>query len=137
MSTEYAKPLPEVTDDNRPFWEGCKRHELLLQTCSGCGHRRYASPICPRCWSLEHTWTPASGKGRVYSWIVVHQRYHRAFTDDLPYNVTIVELEEGSRLVTNLVGIDNHDIRPDLAVEVVWDDVTDTITLPKFKPTGE
>ena len=64
----------------------------------------------------------------------MHQRYSRAFEDDLPYNVTIVELEEGPRLLTNLVEIDNADIRPGLSVEVVWDDVTEEITLPKFRP---
>ena len=64
----------------------------------------------------------------------MHQRYSRAFEEDLPYNVTIVELEEGPRLLTNLVEIDNDDIRPGLSVEVVWDDVTEEITLPKFKP---
>ena len=64
----------------------------------------------------------------------MHQRYSRAFEDDLPYNVTIVELEEGPRLLTNLVEIDNDDIRPGLSVDVVWDDVTEEITLPKFRP---
>ena len=63
----------------------------------------------------------------------MHQRYSRAFEDDLPYNVTIVELEEGPRLLTNLVDIDSDDIRPGLPVEVVWDDVTEEITLPKFR----
>ena len=73
------------------------------------------------------------GAGPFTSWIVVHQRYSRAFEEDLPYNVTIVELEEGPRLLTNLVEIDNNDIRPGLPVEVVWDDVTEEITLPKFR----
>ena len=135
MTSEYAKPLPEVTEDNRLFWEGCKRHELLLQICTKCGHQRTASPACPQCWSPEHQWIAASGKGKVYAWIVVHQRYSRAFEKDLPYNVAIVELEEGPRLLTNLVGIENKDSRPDLAVEVVWDDVTEEIALPKFTPT--
>jgi len=134
MTTEYAKPLPEITEDNRPFWEGCKRHELLLQKCTGCGHLRYASPTCPECWSMEHEWVQSSGKGAVYSWIVVHQRYSRAFENDLPYNVAIVELEEGPRLTTNLVGIRNEDIRPGLPVQVTWDDATDEITLHKFAP---
>ena len=134
MTTDYAKPLPEITEDNRPFWEGCKQHKLLLQRCSKCGHLRDAAPICPECWSADHDWVEASGRGTVYSWIVVHQRYGRAFEDDLPYNVTIVELEEGPRLLTNLVEIDNADIRPGLSVEVVWDDVTEEITLPKFRP---
>ncbi len=134
MTTEYAKPLPEVTEDNRPFWEGCKRHELLLQKCNNCGHLRYASPTCPQCWSMEHEWVPSSGKGKVYTWIVVHQRYSKAFEKDLPYNVAMIELDEGPRLLSNVVGTDNEDIRPGLPVEVVWEDVTEEITLPKFTP---
>ena len=136
MTAEYAKPLPEITEDNRPFWEGCKRHELLLQKCTGCGRMRSASPTCPECWSMEHEWVRSGGRGTVYSWVVIHQRYNRAFEDDLPYNVAIVELEEGPRLVANLVGIENEAIRPGLPVEVTWDDVTDEITLPKFTPRG-
>ncbi len=136
MTNEYSKPLPEVTDDNRPFFEGCKRHELLFQKCVDCGRLRHVSPACPQCPSADHEWVPVSGNGKVYTWIVVHQRYSQAFEDDLPYNVTIVELEEGPRLLTSLVGIDNEDIRSGLSVEVVWDDVTDEITLPRFTPAG-
>lgn len=135
MATDYSKPLPEITEDNQPFWEGCKAHRLLLQRCSKCGYRRDASPACPACLSAEHDWVEASGMGNIYSWIVVHQRYNKAFEDDLPYNVAIVELEEGPRLLTNIVGIKNEDIRPGLAVEVTWDEVTDEITLPKFRPS--
>ena len=134
MGTDYLKPLPEINEDNRPFWEGCKAHRLLLQRCSKCSHLRDASPICPRCLSLEHDWTEACGRGHVYSWVVVHQRYSEAFEGDLPYNVAIVELEEGPRLLTNLVEIENDTIRPELPVEVVWEDVTEEVTLPKFKP---
>ena len=72
----------------------------------------------------------------MYTWIVVHQRYNRAFEPDLPYNVTMVAWPEGPRLVTNLVGIKPEDTRPDLPVEVVWDEVTAEISLPKFRPAG-
>ena len=85
---------------------------------------------------MDHQWVPSSGRGRVYTWIVVHQRYSKAFEEDLPYNVAIVELDEGPRLLTSLVGIENEAIRPDLQVEVAWDDVTDEITLPKFRPVS-
>ena len=134
MTSEYGKPLPDITDENRPFWEGCKRHELLVQKCSGCGYMRHVGPACPQCLSAEHEWVPASGKGKVYTWIVVHQRYNRAFEDDLPYNVCIVELDEGPRIYTTVIGLDNEDIKAGMDVAVVWDDVTDEITLPKFAP---
>ena len=135
MATEYTKPLPEINDENRAFWEGCQRHELLLQQCTECGHMRHTGPACPECWSTGAKWTPASGNGVVYSWIEVHQRYNRAFEDDLPYNVAIVELDEGPRLVANVTGAGSHDIQPAMAVEVVWDDITEEVTLPRFAPT--
>ena len=133
MTTQYEKPVPEITDENRPFWEGCKQGELRLQKCSNCGHIRHLSPACPQCLRADHQWVAASGRGTVYSWIVVHQRYNRAFEEDLPYNVTIVELEEGPRMVTSLAEIENEDIKAGIPVEVVFDRVTDEITLPKFK----
>ena len=133
MTTQYEKPVPEITDENRPFWEGCRQGELRLQKCANCGHIRPLSPACPQCLKADHEWVAVSGKGTVYSWIVVHQRYNRAFEDDLPYNVTIVELDEGPRIVTSLVDIENEDIKAGTLVEVVFDKVTDEITLPKFK----
>ena len=136
MTTQYEKPVPEITDENRPFWEGCKQGELRLQKCSNCGHIRHLSPACPQCLRADHQWVAASGRGTVYSWIVVHQRYNRAFEEDLPYNVTIVELEEGPRMVTSLAEIENEDIKAGIPVEVVFDRVTDEITLPKFKRAG-
>ena len=136
MIIRHKKPLPDVNEDNRQFWEGARGHRLLLQRCSQCREMRTGSPICPSCMSLDHEWIEASGKGRVYSWVVVHQRFHPAFEADRPYNVAVVELEEGPRLLTNLVDVENEEIRPDMPVEVVWDDVTEEVTLPKFRPMG-
>ena len=136
MTTQYQKPTPEINDENRAFWEGCRQGELRVQKCSHCGHIRHLSPACPQCLKAEHEWVAASGRGTVYSWIVVHQRYNRAFEEDLPYNVTIVELDEGPRMVTSLVDVENQDIKAGTPVEVVFDRVTEEITLPKFKRIG-
>ena len=136
MTTQYQKPTPEINDENRAFWEGCRQGELRVQKCSNCGHIRHLSPACPQCLKAEHEWVVASGRGTVYSWIVVHQRYNRAFEEDLPYNVTIVELDEGPRMVTSLVDVENQDIKAGTPVEVVFDRVTEEITLPKFKRIG-
>ena len=68
------------------------------------------------------------------SWVVFHQRHLDSFKDEIPYNVVQVELEEGPRLVTNLVDIENDDIRMEMLVEVVFDDVTPDVTLPRFRP---
>ncbi len=135
MSDEYQKPLPYISELSRPYWNAAKRHELALQRCQECGHHRYpAGDTCPRCLSDRLAWVKASGRGTVYSWVVFHQVYHPAFADDAPYAVAVVELEEGARLVSNLVNCKAEDIEIGMPVEVVFDDVTEEITLPKFQP---
>ena len=135
MTQEYAKPLPRPNRLSRPFWDGAKRHELLLQRCPACGHVWFPPSVrCPDCLSTEYTWSQASGRGRVWSWVVMWQRYFPAFEADIPYNVAYVELEEGPKLMTNIVGCENDAIYCDMAVEVVFEDVTPEIALPKFKP---
>lgn len=132
---EYAKPLPPINSLSRPFWDGTQRRELLLQRCTECGRWRFPpSPRCPECLAETAEWVPCSGRGKVWSWIRMWQRYFPAFADDLPYIVAYVELEEGPRLMTTLVDIDQDDIACDMPVEVVFEDVTAEVTLPKFRP---
>lgn len=133
---EYSRPLPEITPDNQAFWDACQRHELSLQRCQDCGDLRLPSPICPDCLSMSSEWVRVSGRAKVYTWVVIYQRYHPAFAEDIPYNVAMVELAEGPRLITNIVGCSNEDIHIGMAVEVVFEDVTDEVTLPKFKPVS-
>ena len=136
--TAYTKPLPTISDLNRPYWDGLKHHELRLQKCAACGTIwSPPAPLCPRCWSRDLVWTRLSGRGRVNSWVVFHQSYFRGFEADIPYNVAEVELDEGPRLLTNLVGIANDQVRAGMRVEIVYDDVTDAITLAKFRPLAE
>ena len=131
----YTKPLPRPNALSRPFWEGTKQHELRLQRCDACGtHRFPPSPRCPECLSDAAQWVKVSGRGKVWSWIRMWQRYFPAFEAELPYNVAYVELDEGPKLMTNLVEVDDADIHCDMPVEVVFDDVTEQITLPKFRP---
>jgi uncharacterized OB-fold protein len=131
----YGRPLPRITPENRPFWEAARRHELRLQRCSGCGRFRYPpSPVCPDCLGESAEWTRVSGRGTVTTWVVFHRLYFPAFAADLPYNVVQVELAEGPRLTANLVGVANDRIRIGLPVEVVFDDVTPDVTLPRFRP---
>ncbi len=134
---EYLKPLPTITPLNQPYWDGLKHRELKLQRCDGCHHVWYPpSPFCPRCWSRKFTWSKLSGRGRVSSWVVFHQSYFKGFAGDIPYNVAEVELDEGPRLTTNLIGVANDAIRAGMAVEVVYDDVTEELALAKFKPVS-
>ena len=134
--TAYEKPLPVKTAENAPYWESAKEHALKLPRCGGCAAFRYPpTEFCPRCLSDETEWRAISGRGTIYSFIVVHQRYDPSFADDLPYNVAVVELGEGPRLVTNVVGIDNKDLRVGMPVTITYEDITEEFTLPKFRPS--
>ena len=131
----YTKPLPRINRLSRPFWEGAKRHELLLQRCGSCERYRFPpSERCAGCLSTETAWFAASGRGKVWSWIRMWQPYFPAFDGDRPYVVAYVELDEGPRLMTTIVDCDPGQISCDMPVEVVFDDVTDEVTLPKFRP---
>lgn len=138
MSTEttssYAKPLPVITPENQPFWVACKAGELRMQQCSDCGHIRYPiNLVCPRCLSSNFEWVRLSGRGTVFSYIVFHQVYHAAYKADVPYNVAMIQLEEGPRLFSNVIGTPNDGVKVGDAVEVVFDPVTSEISLPRFR----
>jgi len=129
------KPLPAITEDGAPYWEGCRRGELRAQRCTACGHLRWPPAVlCPKCLAEGGEWIALSGRGTIFSWIVVHRPQHPAFFGDVPYNVAIVELDEGPRLHTNVVECANEDLRIGLPVEVVFQKVDDEVTLPKFRP---
>ena len=131
----YSKPLPAVSELNRSFWDALRNRMLLLPKCNACGVVWYPpSPFCPDCWSKDFTWKRLSGKGQVNSWVVFHQAYFSSLKDDIPYNVAEVELDEGPRLLTNLVDVSNDKIEGGMIVEIVYDDVTENVTLAKFRP---
>ena len=135
MSTPAAKPLPQITREMAPFWEAARRHQLVAQRCRGCGAYRFpARDICSRCLSREAEWVPVSGRGTIFSFAVMHQVYHPGFAAEVPYAVVVIELDEGARLVSNLVDCAPADIRAGMPVEVVFDDVASDVSLPKFRP---
>jgi len=126
---------PIVTPENERYWRSARAHALELPFCLLC-ERAYYPPQqrCPFCLSDRTDWRRASGAGRVYSWIVMHQVYDPSFKDRAPYAVAIVELDEGPRLVANLVGVANDAIRLNMPVRAVYDDLTDEIALVQFTP---
>ena len=132
---QIDKPLPAVTEDGAPYWAACREGRLTAQRCGACGHLRWPpSVLCPKCLEEGTEWLTLSGRGTIYSWIIVHRPQHPAFFADAPYNVAIVELEEGPRLHTNVVECPNEALRIGLPVEVVFEKKDDEITLPKFRP---
>ena len=134
--TSRQKPLPVITEENRPFWEGCKRGVLLLQYCEACGrYQFYPRLYCMQCGASTLHWEQASGRGVIYSYTIISQDKSPEFGYDTPYNVAIIELEEGPRLMSNIVDATPADLRVELPVTVVFDAISDTISLPRFRLT--
>ena len=132
---EYKKPLPSPSPWSRPFWEGCKKHELLIQHCKDCGANIfYPKLYCPSCLSPNIEWIKASGRGKIYTFTIVCNYAPTEFAQDVPYVVAVIRLEEGVQLMSNIVDCAPEQVKCDMEVEVVWDKVTDDFVLPKFKP---
>jgi len=131
-----AHPIaPVANPDTQPFWDGCARGELLLQACSACGRYRHPpSPICPHCRSDRHAWVPASGRGTVYTFTVVRQALARGWDDLIPYVVAVIELDEGPKLLSNLVNVAPEAVTIGMPVEVIFESAGET-KLPLFQPS--
>ena len=128
-------PLPVPNADNAGFWEGCRNHELRLQRCAGCGaYRHHPRPMCPQCNSFEYEWARVSGHGVLYSFTIAHGPTLPVFQERAPYNVAVIELDEGPYLVSNIVNCVDAELRIGMPVEVTFEDIDDDITLPKFQP---
>ena len=133
--SDYQKPLPELNAENRPFWQACREGRLAMQKCGACGHIRYPiQAVCPECLSEQTEWENLSGRGEVLSRLVFHQVYHKAFKNDVPYNVVLVQLDEGPRMFSNVVGVPNEDVKVGMRITVTFDRVTPEVTLPRFRP---
>lgn len=131
----YEKPLPVMDPDGGPFWESCRRHEAKIQRCSDCRVFRFPpSAFCRECGSGRFEWTPVSGRGTVYSTVVLYRAPTKAWEQDVPLNCSLVELEEGARIWSNVVGCPPDDVSIGMPVQIVYDDVTDEVTLPRFRP---
>lgn len=126
--------LVEITDINRPYWEAMADGRLSFQQCGDCGHRWLPPRAeCPRCLSSDRHWLQSSGHGRLISWVVYHQSFHAMTTDWVPYNVAIVELEEGPRLISNIIGVPNDALKADMALRLS-PQRRDNIVVPCFTP---
>lgn len=134
---KYAKPLPTPSPETQFFWDKCRAHELWVPYCRAC-QRFYWFPrdFCPVCGSRDVEWRQASGRGTIYTYAIHYRAFHPGWNDDVPYVTALIDLEEGVRIFTQLVGIapDPKVIRCEMPVEVLWDDVTPEVTLPKWKP---
>ena len=130
------RPRPAITEDIAFWFEGARQHRLLIQHCTGCGELRHPPlPACPRCRSFEWDTVEASGRGTVYSFVVVHYPQIPAF--DYPLPIGLIELEEGTRLIADLDGLDPAAWRVGMPVVAHFVDHDDELTLPVFRPAPE
>jgi uncharacterized OB-fold protein len=127
------KPVPHPSPESLPFWEGAKAKRLMLPQCNSCGQFWFPpSQRCRHCLSADFAWRETSGQGRIYSFVVYHRVYHPGFEGDVPYVVAIIALDEGPRLLSNIAGTAWDQVRCDMRVRAVFEDVESGITLPKF-----
>ncbi len=135
MTSDFSFPIPVPTLDNQQFWDACRQHRLVIQRCLECqSYRHPPRPACHRCNSVEWEWTKSKGRGIVYTYTVTHQAVHPALTDRVPWLVVLVELEEGVRMISNLADCPIDRVEIGMEVEVVFVDVTEELTLPRFRP---
>ena len=132
------KPVPEFTPWGKPFWEGTREGKLMLQKCKDCDkYIFYPRLVCPHCFSNDLDWVEASGKATIYSFTVVVNNAPSPFLNDMPYVVAIVRLEEGVRMLSNIVDCNFDELTCDMPVEVTFEKLDDEFTLPKFRPVKE
>ena len=133
----YRRPVPKMRGFAAEFYTYCKQHELRFQRCTNCRTWRHVPrDMCARCGSFEWEWAKSSGKGKLFSWTTAMQPMLPQFADLVPYSPVVVELEEGVRMLSWLTDVEDADLRLDLPLEVVFDDVTPEVTLPKFRRVG-
>jgi len=126
-------PLPVPTRLSKPHWDGCREGVLRVQQCADCGAFVFIpKPVCGACFGTKLAWVESRGRGTLYSYTVVHRPQQPAFA--VPYVVAIVELEEGWHMLSNLVDVAPDDVAIGMPLEVVFEAMSDEITLPYFRP---
>ena len=132
MSGKVFEPQP--TGDTAEFWKGCKEKRLRFQKCQDCGHVRWpAANLCPNCHSFNTTWIESSGRGKIHTFVVYQMAFHPPWKDKTPYITAVVELEEGPKLLSNIVDAEADTLGCDIPVEVVWDEAGEYF-VPRFRP---
>lgn len=139
MTNEFPRTEPAITPETQPFWDAAFKDEFMLKKCPDCGFHRnpvsITANICPNCGSRrEGEWVKASGKGKVHTYTVVHRTFDPSFEQFLPYIIVIVELDEGPRYLANMRDCTPEDMKLDMPVEVMFEQINDKVKLPQFRP---
>ncbi len=137
MSAHHDKRLPRPTPLTEPWWEACRREELLIQKCRSCEqHQFYPRALCASCGAGELDWVRAAGRGRVESYTVVRLPVSKAYAPEVPFVIALVRLEEGPVMMASLVDAEVGEVAVGMEVGVVFEQWTDEVTVPKFRPAG-
>ncbi|MHB8464687.1 MAG: Zn-ribbon domain-containing OB-fold protein [Acidimicrobiales bacterium] len=129
------RDLPTIEDESRPFWDAAREGKFLIARCGSCGKaHHYPRPFCPFCWSEDVSWEEASGRATVYTYSTVHVNDLPPFSERLPYIAAVVDLEEGPRVMTNIVGCEPSALRIGMPLEVDFVELTPDISAPVFRP---
>ena len=132
----FPDTMPSPTADafSLPFWQAAAEHRLVVQRCTACGRTRQSAPICAECRSTEASWQQVTGRGEVYTYTIVHRPI--AANQPLPTVIAVIALEGagGVRILSNLVGVDPDAERIGMPVEVVWEDMSADLAIPRFRP---
>ncbi len=137
MQQATQRPAPQPDEVSAPFFDGAAGGRLMLQHCPACDH--WCFPVrerCPHCLAPGLTWRPASGRATLYTFAVMHQVMHPGFAAEVPYNVCQVDLDEGVRMVANVVGLPNDALRIGMKLEAVFEPAGDGVRIPRFRPAG-
>jgi uncharacterized OB-fold protein len=133
MSEQRSIPIPDL--DSEFYWKAARRHELLLQRCISCERFRfYPRSHCPYCFSDSFEWQRSSGRGKVYSFTVIHKAPSPAFRKKVPYVLALVDLLEGCRMMTNIIECGPDTVEINMPVQIDFEDLNDEISLPQFRP---
>ena len=138
MTQAGSKPVPIPDSVSAAFFDGARDGRLMLQHCTSCGG--WSFPVrerCPHCFAGNLGWRAASGRGTLYTFAIMHQVMNPGFADSVPYNVAQVDLEEGVRMVSNVVGVANDALRIGMKLEVCFENVGDGVCVPKFRPVAD
>lgn len=133
---DYRKPIPEPTPETQAFWDGTKAGELRLQRCDSCSHVYFPPrPFCPECASRKVSWFKASGKGKLHSYVINHRPAY-GFEQDAPYAIAVIMTDEGVKMLTNMVDVEQtpEALVLDMPVEVTFEQISEKIALPKWRP---
>jgi len=133
-----SMPPPMADATTLPWWNAAAEHRLVVQRCASCGHTRHPpAPICPECRSADSDWKEVSGRGDVYSYTLVHRPI--AADQTLPFVVAVIELEGsgGLRMISNVVGVNPEEVEIGMPVELVWEDMSEDLAVPRFRPVTD